>query len=100
MKITIRHNMAEALVQLIDSFLQLHYEDDTDRLIMCGLHELKLRLQKKMLNYQQQYSLKLTAVQALSVRLLYTDFLTNTHGNYVGNYLRQVAEEVHQIFSE
>lgn len=90
--------MAEALVQMIDALLQQRYKDDQDMLIMANLAEVKMRLQQKMLHYKEQYKLKLTAAQALALRLLYTDFVTGTQSSYVGNYLRQLAEQVHQNY--
>lgn len=96
-KLTLKHDMAEAIVQIIESFLMLNYADENDKLVMASLYEVYIRLKKKMINYQLQYTFKLTPVQAIAMRILYTDFITGVH-THLGNRLRQIADEVHKQY--
>lgn len=96
-KTSFKHDMSEAIVQTIDSFLQLNYVDENDKLVMANLFELQIRLKKKMINYQHEYTITFTPAQAIAMRILYTDFITGVH-THLGNRLRQIADEVHKQY--
>jgi hypothetical protein len=92
-KISFNHSFAEGLIQLIDEVLANKYEADDDKLVMAGLSEIRHRLYLKVEGVQKEYTMTLTAVQALSLRILYTDFI-NEPATYMGSKLMLISEDV------
>lgn len=98
LKIKITHAFAEGLISLIDEYLALEYIEDDDKLIMAGLQEVRSRLYVRIDKMQMKYTLKLTPVQAISLRLFYTDFI-NEPTSYVGSKLLLISEEAGKKFA-
>lgn len=98
LKIKIKDSYVTGFISLVDTMLLKHYEDDDDKLMMAGLAEIKHRLCVKQLKPQSSYSLKLTPVQALSIRLLYTLYINEVH-TAMGNYLHTISNNVKKIYT-
>lgn len=97
-KVQLKHEIAEGIVALIESLNSIRFEDFDDKLVMAGLIELKIRLQKRIINYQQQYKLTLTPVQAIALRIMCNEYVTGVN-SYLGNKLRQLADEIHKQYT-
>lgn len=97
-KIEFKYEFAEGLIKIIDELLGYGCIADDDKLVMAGLHEVKQRLQQRMLVFKKQYTFTLSPVQSLAMRILYTDF-THNHKGYMGTKLLQIANEVEKQFS-
>jgi hypothetical protein len=92
-QIKFRHDFADGLLKMIDEYLSILYTEDDDKLVMAGLAEVKHRLYVKMERVQKEFTMTLTPVQALSLRILYTDFI-NEPSTYMGSKLMLISEEV------
>lgn len=97
-KITFKHDFGEGLLKVIDAHMYLKHETDDDRLIMAGLAEIRHKLYVRLERIQREYSMSLTPVQALSLRLFYTDFI-NEPTTYIGNKLLGISNQVAQKFA-
>lgn len=97
-KTSLTHSMAEAFISVITNVLNAKYEDDDDKLVMAALDEVRVRLMKKVINWQQQYTITFTPAQALALRILYVHFMP-IELNQFTNRLRQLADEVHKQYS-
>jgi hypothetical protein len=97
-QIKIKHDMANGLIQLLDEYLKLHYVDDCDKLIMAGLAEVRHRLYIAVERVRKDYTLTLTPVQSLAIRMFYTDFI-NEPMSYTGNALFLISNEVHKKYA-
>lgn len=97
-KTVLKFDMCEAIITLINSFLELNYEDDADKIVVAALDEVRIKLSKRIITYQTKYTVSFTPAQALAMRILYTDFLTGTH-TQLGNRLRMIADEVHKQYT-
>ena len=97
-KIKLKHDFAIGLMQLIDIIVAKEYATADDMLIMAGLVEIRHRLIVKVEKFNKEYSLTLTPVQSISMRLLYTDFI-NEPSSYMGNKLLMISNEVAKKYS-
>jgi len=97
-KLKIKHDFAEALEKIIDDYMTYNYADFDDKLVIAGLVEIKDRLYKKLGNYQTEYQISLTPVQAIALRLFITDFSEIGVKSYMGNRLFQISNAIHQQF--
>lgn len=96
----LKYDFAEALVEVIaEALVQITPADDDDRLFLAALAEVKTRLQTKLVTWRPAYTVSFSPVQALSLRLLYTDEFRGQSPTYTGNRLRQIADEIHQHYS-
>ncbi len=92
-QIKFKHPFAEGLIKLIDRLFLEKYAEDDDKLVMAGLAELKHRLYLAVERFQKEYTMTLTPVQAIAVRILYKDFV-NDPATYMGSKLLLISEEV------
>lgn len=99
LKITLPHAFAEGLIQMIDQYLGQRYVEDADKMIMAGLAEIRHRLYVKVERHQAEYSITLTPVQALAVRLFYTEFINNPT-DYMGSKLMLISNQVDKTFQQ
>lgn len=90
--------MAQALVNIIDEYLNHNYVEAEDCLVIAAMAEIKSRLYKKLENVQGEYSLKLTHVQALAIHVFYHSFI-NDHTSYTGNKLLMISNEVAKTYA-
>lgn len=97
-KLKFKPDMGEALIQVINRLLEKQHESDDDKLVMAGLAEIKVRLYKKLAVHQQEYTISLTPVQALSFRIMQTDFVTN-HKTQIGNYLLLASNAIAKTYA-
>lgn len=95
-----KHEFAEALVHMIDrSFQLVEPEADDDRMLLAGLAEVRLRILQRMLTPRDCYQFQFSPVQAVAIRLLYTDIMAAmSPTDYVGNQLRQLSDEIHRHY--
>lgn len=93
LQVKLKHDFAEGLIKLIDNYLALEYLEDDEKLIICGLAEIRHRLYMRVEKFQKEYTLTLSPVQAISLRLFYTDFINET-STYMGSKLHLISNEV------
>lgn len=99
LSIKIEAKYAEGFVVMVDHMLNsLKFEEDEDKMMIAGLLEVKHRLNVKLLKPKKQYTLTLTPVQALSIRLLYTGYV-NEVTTSLGNYLHTISLHVKKLYS-
>lgn len=99
LKITMPHSFVEGLIQMVDQYLAVGYVDDIDKMIMAGLAEIRHRLYMKVERHQAEYTITLTPVQALAVRLFYTEFINNPT-DYMGSKLMLIANQVDKTYQQ
>lgn len=92
-KVEFKYEFAEGLVKMIDTMVKAKVESDDEKLIIAGLYEVRTRLYKRMANNKLQYTMTLTPVQSLAMRLLFTEYITD-HTSYMGIKLARIANEV------
>jgi len=97
-RIKFKHAFAEGYIRLVDDLLTKTYGEDDDKLLVAGLTEIRHRIYLKMAKQQKEYTLTLTPVQALSIRLLYTDFI-NDPSTYMGSHLMLISGQVEKTFA-
>lgn len=97
-KVEFKYAFAEGLIKIIDELAVCGYMEDDDKMVIAALVEVKQRLYQRMGISKLQYTMTLTPVQSLAMRILYTDFLTPDKG-YMGNKLLQIANDVEKQFS-
>lgn len=99
-KTKIKYDFSEALVQIIDDTLHsIPRPDPDEQLFLAGLTEVSLRLKKKMVEWRPKYQITFSPVQALALRMLYTDCLGDASTGYAANHLRMIANQIHQHYS-
>jgi hypothetical protein len=98
LKIKFKLPFAEGFESMINKMLaEKIAQDDDDKLLLAALVEVKERLMKKTLLVQDDYSMRLTAVQAIAMRILYTDYV-NEFTSYMGNKLMMISNDVKQKY--
>jgi hypothetical protein len=98
LQIKFKHEFGEGFIQLVDDCLKKEYEHDDDKLIMAALAEIRHRIYIRIEKPQKKYTMTLTPVQALGVRLFYTDFI-NEPTTYMGGKLHMIALDVKRKFN-
>jgi hypothetical protein len=98
-KTKLKHDMAEGLHKLINDLLQQPVEADDDKLVMGNLAEVFQDLGRKLAIVQAEYKITLSPPQAIAMRILYNDYVTNAEKSSMGNKLRQIADDVHKQYS-
>ncbi len=100
-KVKLSSDAANALVSLIENVLMHEKADDVaTKLSLCGMSEVLTLLKKKLIEYSTYYKMQLSPVQAHSMQLLY-EYYVEPNGcmtGYLENYLRRIANEVHQKY--
>lgn len=97
-KTKIKHSIVEAIVELIKEYLSYEYTDMDDQLILAGLDEVRLIMERKMLQPQSQYSFTFSPVQSISISLWFTDFLT-VETTQIGNKLHTMSNEIKKLYA-
>ncbi len=85
------------LVQLIANLVEYGYVEDTDKLTIATLAELKQRIDVRLLTVKKEYNITLTHPQAIAMRLLYTGFI-NEFKTYLCNKLFTIANQVQKNY--
>lgn len=94
-----KYDFADALVKIISSVMIGLIEPDQDeQLFLAGIAEVKFRLEAKLLKCEPKFGITLTPVQALSLRMLYTDCVAG-QTEYAANKLRMIANDIHQFYA-
>ena len=96
-KTKIKHNLTEAIAELIGKFIVLGEYDLDDKLLMAALEEVRMKMLKKMLSPQGKYSFTFSPAQALALALWFDDFIT-VNTTQVGNFLHQISNQVKQQY--
>lgn len=97
LKIKFKADFATGFCQLVDSLVKQTGDDDDEKLIMAALAEVKMNMQKKLLVPQEKYSVKLSAVQAIAMRILYNDYVQDPT-SFMGCHLLSISNSVNQKF--
>ncbi len=102
-KIKFKRPFAEGYTDLVQKLLceddpVKRMDTDDDKLLLAALVEVKDKLAAKLLHQQELYSLKLTPVQSIALRLFYNDYVKDST-SYMGNALMKIANESHQKFT-
>lgn len=90
--------MAEGLHSIIEAMLTNEFDNDEDKLIMAALAEIKHRLYQKLERSQSEYIITFSPVQAIALRLLYTEY-AGMPESYMGIRLFQLSNEIHRHYS-
>lgn len=96
-KIDLKHDMAEAFVQLIGQYIEMNYVDAEDQLVMAVLADFKMILMRRLLQPQAKYSLTLEPFTAIALRIFYDAFI-GEYSTQVGNRLMQISNQVKQKY--
>lgn len=96
-KIELKHDMAETLVQLFEQYLNYEYTEVQDKLVMAVLAGLRLTLMKKLLQPKPKYKITLAAPTAIALQIFYDDFIDEFTSS-AGNRLHQISNQVKQTF--
>lgn len=97
LKVKLKCAMCNALVALIDEYLEYSYATMDDKLVIAGMAEIKITLMKKLIEYKKEYSMRLTPVQAIALTLFYDGFISE-YKTDVGNKLHLITNEIKQKF--
>lgn len=97
-KTRLRRDVMEAINTIIVALLITDCKNDDDKLLRAALSEVHISLQKKLIDVQKEYTVNFTPVQAMALRMLSTDYVTNKT-TYIGNRLHCMANEIHQQFN-
>lgn len=98
-KIKLKVEMLEALHQLIWQVLQNEVDDDYERLLFSNLQRAANRCYDKLKNYQKEYTVTFSANEAIALRIFYVDYTSVSFTSSIGNKLRGMADEIHQLFT-
>jgi len=103
-RVKLKHDLAQAMVGVIDQVITHTFVglDDTElKMYLAALEEVKIRLMKKLVVFRPAYLTTFSPVQALALRLLYSDWsaITPNPNPYTQNKLRIIADEVHKHYS-
>src|SRR5690606_23547496 len=100
-RVTFKYDFAEGMIRMIDELASKPIEqfDDDDKLIIAALMEIRTRLYTRLAHSRLQYTMTLTPVQALAMRIFYTDFVHQDPTGYMANRLRQISDQVYQTYS-
>ncbi len=96
LKIVLASESAYALIALIEQIIQAGPDDEMDKLIMANLAEVLFSLKQKTLVPDKQYKMKLSAAQALALRIMYMQ--THINGEHFKNELLRISNQVHQKY--
>lgn len=96
-RIKLKHDMVQALIQLFDEYLKMDYLDYEEKLIMASLAEIRHKFWVSTARVQGEYTFTLSPAQSLSMHLFYTQYI-NQPTSYVGNKLMQISAEVAQKY--
>jgi|GEM_PF-4729069 len=94
-------DFANYMKAYIDSLLccPSSFDADDDKIILAALWEIRQKLAVKLATkFQQQYKVKLSACQAIALRLVYTTFDTSD-SPWIRNELRLISDRVHRHYA-
>jgi len=100
LKTRFKRDFATGLVAVIKK-LQSHdlWVDDMDKLHISVLAELSEKLEVKLLKADQtEFQLKLTPAIALSLRILYLEYIKDST-TYMGSKLLVISNEVDRVYN-
>ncbi len=97
-KTKIKHATVEGIAHMIGEYVQMNYVDMDDQLIMAGLEEVMLIMQRKMLQPQAEYSFTFSPVQAIAISLWFSDFL-DLPLTQIGNKLHTMSNEIKKLYA-
>lgn len=89
----------EGLVDAINTIINNsdNNSSNDDKLLCCVLQNLKLKIEKRLINYKDKYNIQLEHEQAIALKILYDDFIKNAT-TYIGNKLFQLNNQIHQNY--
>jgi len=89
----------EGLVDAINTIINNsdNNSSNDDKLLCCVLQNLKLKIEKRLINYKDKYNIQLEHEQAIALKILYDDFIKNAT-TYIGNKLFQLTNQIHQHY--
>ena len=96
LKLTLDIDSANALVKYIQDVLSNSPFDDDERLQYAVLAEILEKLLPLLVFVQKEYSIKITAAQAISLRNTYMQ--TEINGTHFNTKMLMLCNEIHQIF--
>lgn len=97
-KIKLKLDMVQAIEQLIAEYLQYEFVDIDDKLIMAALAEVRLTMQKRLLETRAEYAFSFSPVQAIALSIWFTDYIGD-HTTQVGNKLHTISSQVQKQFA-
>lgn len=97
-KTKIKHSLVETIVQLITTYLTYEYIDMDDKLVMAALDEVKLKMQKKLLQPQKEYPFTFSPAQAIALSIWFTDYIGD-HTTQLGNKLHTISSQVKKQYT-
>lgn len=98
LKIVFKYEFAEGLISIIDKLCTQPLTADDDKMVVAALLEVKERLCTRMARIKEQYTITLSPVQALGLRILHTDFTVNTSA-YMAAKMLSIANQVEQTYT-
>jgi hypothetical protein len=96
LKVVLDRDSANALVTLIESFLEAGAIEDNQKLMQAGLYEVWEKLKPKLVFVAAHYKIKLTPVQGLALRIMHSK--AKFEGIHFNNVLLTISNHVHQKF--
>lgn len=95
--IELKHNMAEALVQLLSQYIEMNYIDADDKLVIAVLAEFKIALMRRLIQPKHKYRITLTPATAIALQI-FNDGFIDDYSTQVGNKLHQIGNQVKQQY--
>ena len=97
-KCTLKRELLELLKQYIEAIIEnTQQANDDDKMHSALLAEISDKIYNKLGRFQTEYQISFTAAQALALRILYTDYITEPT-SYLGNKMHEIAMGVHKQY--
>lgn len=91
-----KRECSAALISLIEKIItEFEATSDDDKLLFASLKELKLRVERRLLDYRVKYTFSLPATEAIALRIMYTDYVDDKK-SYMGIQLLELSNKIHQ----
>jgi hypothetical protein len=97
-KLKFKADHGTALINCIDTVLNVEAANKAEKLVMAGLLEVKQKLVGKMFGGQMEYKMSLTHVQALALHLL-PEMIDLVPTTQIGGFLLNTSNEIAQKYS-
>ncbi|MFP5039422.1 hypothetical protein [Parasediminibacterium sp. JCM 36343] len=95
-KIEMPRDFADTLMHTLDDTIALgHAPTDDDRLLVAALAEVSTVLGKRLGADKHKFSVNLTPVQAMALRVYYTFYVSDAN-SFLGHGLSRIARTVHK----
>lgn len=98
-KVKLERQFIEALLEIISKAVaSLTGDEADDKLLAAALVEVHEICNRKLLKVKHDYGCTFSPVQAIAIRMLYTDIKISTASPYINNQLGIISNAVHKQY--